>query len=50
VEQPTDLAGQQAADAQRRRLRAMAGYASTQLTGGGGTLSAANIGKTSLGG
>lgn len=49
VEQPIDEAGQKANDALRKRLRALAGYSSTSLTGGQGVTGSANIGKTTLG-
>ena len=54
TEQPSaetqiDEAGRQANEGLRKRLRALSGYSSTALTGGGGPYGTPSIGKTTLG-
>lgn len=44
-----DEAGRQANEGLRKRLRSLAGYSSTALTGGGGPYGTPSVGKTSLG-
>lgn len=49
AETQIDQAGQEANAALRKRLRALSGYSSTALTGGGGPYGLPNVGKTTLG-
>jgi len=49
AETQIDAAGQQANQSLRKRLRSLAGYQSTALTGGGGPYGTPSVGKTSLG-
>jgi hypothetical protein len=49
AETQIDEAGRQANEGLRKRLRGLAGYSSTALTGGGGPYGTPSIGKTSLG-
>jgi hypothetical protein len=49
AETQIDEAGVQAKEGLRKRLRALSGYSSTALTGGGGPYGTPSVGKTSLG-
>lgn len=49
AETQIDEAGRQANEGLRKRLRALSGYSSTALTGGGGPYGTPSIGKTTLG-